>query len=134
MILWTSHSRHNIGSSLCHTGFGNMAEDPKNSSNPSASLGQRSAVLCADAEVRGQEKGYRREVQGLGREAGADVMQQTVCPPPLSWRVRGPEEDMTDHGTLLSSAAQLKRCSAFFNDSERKISNENNISLAVIRA
>jgi len=32
---------------------------------------------------------------GLGREPGGAVMQETVCPPPLSLRAGGSEENMT---------------------------------------
>ena len=61
------------------------------------------------------------------------VMQQTVCPP-LSLRARGPEEDIPPNGTVLSFAARLERCSAFYKETDIKISNLINTSLAVISA
>ena len=59
------------------------------------------------------------------------VLQQTVCPP-LSLRARGPEEDIPPNGTVMSFAARLERCSAFYKETDIKISNLINTSLAVI--
>jgi len=87
---WACNSRHKVGSTMSHTGIGNMAskgrslKELQNSVRPS----QSRAGWLSDAEVRGQDKGHGREGQGLDGEAWVAVMQETVCPPPLSWRAQ----------------------------------------------
>ena len=67
-----------------------------------------------ESKQRQRWEGRTEDMEGkgwaLGRDAGVAMMQQIVCPPPLSWSDRGPQENfprLWNPPVLCCSAVEL---------------------------
>ena len=81
---------------------------------------------CAEAEVRGQESGPVIVGCFIGQDERSVCDATAFASCSLCWRARGREENMARAWKLVSSAAELERCSIFDMDIRAEIFSQKN--------